>query len=285
MNNKIISFCKWCQHLPPVELAQTLKKLGFDGVDLPCRPGSAITHANGPQKLPEYKKIFEDHGLSLERLATSLQTADDEADRFLAAVSGLGIKKIRINAESSLRDGETAQERLSKARKKLAVFQKLLAKHGVQGGIQNHSGGNMLEINISCLLLLLRDCDPQWVGIQYDPGHALISGEPIRLAISLMGEYLHSVNIKSPRQESFINPDNGRLEYKPVWVPLKDGMLDIPALLSELKTVGYKDAFSLHAEYRSHFHHVARDLEACNQLVANDVDYLKKHLKHVEKGR
>ena len=279
MNNKIISFCKWCQKLPPVELANTLKRLGFDGVDLPCRPGSTVTHANGPEKLPEYKKIFKDHGLSLERLVTSLQTADDETDRLLAVISNLGIKKIRIDAESSLKEGETAQQRLDKARRKLAGLQKLLEKHGVKGGIQNHSGGNVLEINISCLLLLLRDCDPKWVGIQYDPGHATISGEPIKLAISLMGPHLHSVNIKSPRQEYFINPENGRLAYKPVWVPLKDGMLDMPMLLSELKAAGYKDALSIHAEYRSHFHFVERDMEACNALVADDVKYLRKQLR------
>lgn len=282
MNNKIISFCKWCQKLPPVELAQTLKKLGFDGVDLPCRPGSAITHADGPRKLPEYKKIFADHGLALESLVTSLQDADDEADRLLAAAAALGIKKIRVSAESSLRTGETAQQRLDQARRKLAGLQKLLEKHGVSGGIQNHSGGNVLEINISCLLLLLRDCDPKWVGIQYDPGHATLSGEPIRLAISLMGDYLHSVNIKSPRQEYFISPDNGRLTYKPVWVPLKDGMLDVPQVLAELKAVKYKGAFSIHAEYRSFFYFVEKDVEACNALVADDVKYLRQHcLGHV----
>lgn len=68
-----------------------------------------------------------------------------------------------------------------------------------------------------------------------------------------MGRLLHSVNFKSPRQDCFIDRASGRLAFSPVWVPLADGMLDVPIVLGELKTAGYNAPISIHCEYRSCF--------------------------------
>ena len=274
---KLIAFCKWCQHLPLDKLAKTLKKLGFDGVDLPCRPGSTITHANGSEKLPEAKKIFEDHGLRLERLVTSLREANIETERLLEVIQRLGIKKIRIGGYGIEKE-ENARIKLDEARRKLLALEKLLAKYGVGGGIQNHSG-DALEVNISSCLLMLQDCDPQWIGVQYDPGHLTLSGEGIKVALELLGPYLNSVNFKSPRQDYFIDPVTNRLSYKPVWVPLRDGMLDVPAVLKALQEAGYTDPISIHAEYRTYFYHIDQDIEATNQLVAEDLAYVREVMK------
>ena len=272
-NYELIAFCKWCQDLPLPELATSLKDLGFDGVDLPCRPNAPITHENGPVKLPEAKKVFEDHGLKLERLVTSLHDADDEADRLLGTIAGLGIKKIRIGGYP-VRGDDDPQAVLDTARADLVKLGRLLERHQVQGAVQNHSGPT-LDVNVCSCLLMLQDTDPEWVGVQYDPGHLTISGEPIRVAIGLLGKRLQSVNVKSPRQEYFVSPGNGRLTYKPVWVPLRDGMLDVPGVLAALETADYTDPISIHAEYRCYFHMIERNLEATNKLVASDVKYLR----------
>lgn len=268
-----ICFCKWCQDLPPARLAALLKDLGFDGVDLPCRPSAPVTHANGPEKLSEYKQAFEDHGLKLVRLVTSLKEADAETEHLLEAIQSLGIEKIRIGG-FSVAEGEHAVEKLDEARRRLAALQPLLAKHGVKGGIQNHSG-NCLEVNVSSCLLLLQDCDPEWIGVQYDPGHLRLSGENDKIALELLGPRLHSVNLKSPRHAHSIDAKSGRLLYTPVWVPLRDGMLDVAAELAALSQVGYTDAISLHAEYRTYFYRVENVLETTNDLMREDVAYVR----------
>lgn len=271
---QLIAFCKWCQELPLPELAQNLKNLGFDGVDLPCRPNAPITHANGPEKLPEAKRVFEEHGLKLERLVTSLKDANAETERLLEAIRDVGVTKIRIGGYA-VRGDDDPRELLDAARRNLEALEPLLQKHGVKGAIQNHSGPT-LDVNICSCLLMLQDRDPEWLGVQYDPGHLTISGEPIKLALGLLGPYLHSVNFKSPRQEYYVDPASGRLRYRPVWVPLRDGMLDVPAVLSELQAAGYTDPISIHAEYRCYFYMVEHDLEATNELVAADVKYLRE---------
>jgi len=271
---KLIAFSKWCQDLPLPELAQNLKALGFDGVDLPCRPNAPVTHANGPEKLPEVKRVFEDHGLELSRLVTSLKDANAETERLLESINAVGVEKIRIGGYA-IRGDDDPLEVLDEARRNLEALEPLLAKHGVKGAIQNHSGAT-LDVNISSCLLMLQDRDPAWLGVQYDPGHLTLSGEPIKLAIGLLGPRLHSVNFKSPRQEYFTSPPTGRLQYRPIWVPLRDGMLDAPAVLSALQGAGYTDPISIHAEYRCYFYRVEDDVEATNKLVAEDVRYVRE---------
>ena len=90
-----------------------------------------------------------------------------------------------------------------------------------------------------------------------------------------MGPYLHSVNIKTPRQEYCADPDTGRLVHKPVWVPLRDGLLDLPLVLKRLDDVGYSDALSLHAEYRTHYHLIETDRDATTALIKEDLAYLR----------
>ena len=272
---KIIAFCKWCQRLPLPELAAHLKEVGVDGVDLPCRPGAPIGPADAPAKLPEAKRIFEDHGLSLERIVTGIEEADDESDRQLEAIRNVGVKKIRLGGYSVKRD-EVADARrlLDEARRKLEGVEKLLEKHGVMGAIQNHSG-MALEVNVSSCLLMMQDCDPEWVGVQCDPGHLTLSGEPFELALGLLGPYMHSVNFKSPRQEYFADPETGRLRFKPIWTPLRDGMLDVPAALKALKAAGYTDPISIHGEYRTHYHYIEQNLKKTGELIAEDVAYIR----------
>jgi len=283
--SRLIAFCKWCQSLPLPELAANLKKLGFDGVDLPCRPNAPVTHANGPEKLPEVRKVLEDHGMRLERVVTTIHETDVETERLLEAIHEVGVRRIRIGGYSmgsGTYQDQNPREVLAVARKKLAALGKLLEKHQVKGGIQNHSG-NTLDVNISSCLLMLQDCDPEWVGVQYDPGHCTLSGEPPALAVPLLGPYLQSVNLKSPRQEHFVDPGTGRTTWRATWVPLRDGMMDVRATLKALQNAGYQQPLSIHAEYRSHFHFVERDLEATNGLVAADVAYVREVMAEIAK--
>ena len=272
--HRIIVFAKWCQNLPLPEMAALLKEIGADGVDLPCRPGGAITPEDAPTVLPEAKRTFEDHGLTLERIVTGITRADEQADRQLEAIRNVGVKKIRVGGFHVGGD-VNARTLLDEARARMAEVQKLLEKHDVRGGVQNHSG-NCLEVNISGTLRMIEDCDPEWLGVQYDPGHQTLSGEPFGLAIDLLGPSLHSVNFKSPRQEYYADPNTGQLRFKPIWVPLIDGMLDCAGVLSKLQEVGYRDAISVHSEYRTHYHQIEHFVDATAKLAKADIAFAKE---------
>jgi sugar phosphate isomerase/epimerase len=269
----LIAFSKWCQDLPLSDMARSLKELGFDGVDMPVRPNAPITHENAPEKLSEAVKIFQDNGLKVERLVTALVNTDEHTEPLLEAVREAGISKIRLGS-CFVPDNEDPQVLLDTARRNLNSLHKLLKKHGVWGAVQNHSG-SYLEVNISSCLRLVQDCDPEVIGIQYDPGHTMISGEPSHLALGLIGPYLHRVNFKSPRKEYTSDPETERLRYRDIWVPLRDGMLDVRNVLSELQKAGYTDPISVHAEYRTHYYVIEKNTDATKRLMAEDVKYLR----------
>ena len=274
---KIIAFCKWCERLPLVELAAHLQKVGADGVDLPCRPGPGITPEEAAERLPQAKRVFEDHGLTLDRIATGIREASDEADRQLEAIRSVGVKKIRLGCFWVGLDG-SAGKMFDEARRKLPALQRLLEKHEVMGAIQNHSG-MCLEVNVSSTLRLIEDCDPRWVGVQCDPGHLTVSGERYKMAFDILGPRLHSVNFKSPRQDCCADPQTGRLTFETIWVPLRDGMLEVPGVLKQLKAVGYADPISIHAEYGTHYYYFGgapECVEKTGQLVADDIAYVRR---------
>jgi len=154
-------------------------------------------------------------------------------------------------------------------------LQKLLEKYNVRGGIQNHSG-NALEVNVSSTLRMIQDCDPEWIGVQYDPGHCTLSGEAPKLAVGLLGPYLHSVNLKSPRQEYLADKETGKLTYKNIWTLIRDGMLDAEQVLQALDDAGYTDPISIHAEYRTHYHVIEHDVPATTKIIGNDLAYMKQ---------
>ncbi len=277
---KLIAFSKWYDKQPLTEQAQGLKAAGFDGVDMPCRKSSAITHANAPEKLEEAQRIFADHGVPLTSLVCGIMSEDDLIiERFLETLNKLNIKKIRTGG-FSVAENEDIPAAFDQARRRCVRVAEMLEKHGISGGIQNHSG-NCLEVNVSAALRLLQDCNPRWLGIQFDPGHLTLSGELPEIALGLTGDYLHSVNFKSPRQEYDINPVTGRLQYVPVWVPLRSGMLDIPATLQALQKTGYTDPISIHCEYRTYFSRIEKYIDEVNRLVKDDLDYLRGVMRNL----
>lgn len=278
----IVAFTKWCDALPLAEQARMLKDAGFDGVDLPCRLGSAITPQNAPERLPEAKRILADHGLTLARLACELD-ADDRAgnERFFACLAQLDIRRIRAASFSIARDTDIPAA-VDRARRRLASLESQLARFGILGAVQNHSG-DFLENNISALLRLLDGRDPAVIGVQYDPGHCAVCGEKPWYALALMGAYLHGVNIKSPRIEHAFDPETRAVRHMPIWVPLADGMLDVPLLLDELRRAGYAGPLSMHSEYRTHYSRLEHHPHEVLPVLACDVAYLRACMAESER--
>jgi sugar phosphate isomerase/epimerase len=272
--HKLIAFAKWCRDLPPAEMAAHLKRTGVDGVDLPVRPtAAAITPDQAPAKLPEAKKIFNDHGLDLTQCVTGITVADDETERNFAAFAECGIQQIRLGSWHVLGD-DTPTGVLERGRRDLPKIQKLCEKYGVRAAVQNHSGP-YIEANVSGALRLVDGCDPKWIGIQVDPGHLSLAGEPFDFAVDLAGEYMQAVNLKSGRWEYFADRQAGTLKHEKIIVPLRDGLTDIPAVLSKLKRVGYDRPLSIHAEYRTHYLRVEEHVETTTDLVRQDCEYVR----------
>jgi hypothetical protein len=78
----------------PIEaLAQFVRKLGCNGIELPVRPGLPVTPENAPRDLPIATRVFENEGL---RLASVAGPGDE---RMVAACGDSGIPVLRLMAK------------------------------------------------------------------------------------------------------------------------------------------------------------------------------------------
>jgi len=266
-----ILFSKFLVPLSIKEMGNQIKEMGFDGVDLPVRPGSQITHETAAKELPKAVKALNKIGLSVPSIVTGLKRGDEpHADEVLAAAAESGVKMLRT-ASWSYRPGDDYWANMEQARKDLASLESLCEKHGVKANMQIHSGG-CLNCNCAGTAIMLKDRNPKWIGLQIDPGHLAISGEDYDMSFAMTGEYLHSVNVKSPRYYP-ISDQNGQFRWKIIWTPLAEGLVPWEHIMQILKDRDYDGPLSIHGEYP-----VEKSIELTSGLVKADLEYIRKIL-------
>ncbi|MCJ7752151.1 MAG: hypothetical protein MUQ65_13855, partial [Armatimonadetes bacterium] len=81
----------WKMPLP--ELAAHVKRLGFDAIELPVRPGFQVEPEKVAEDLPRAVKQFADHGVAIASIAGPTD------ERTIAACGDAGVPIIRIMVE------------------------------------------------------------------------------------------------------------------------------------------------------------------------------------------
>lgn len=251
------------------ELAQKVKKMGFQGIEYPFRSGYQIEMEDAPKALPSLVQAMKD-----EDIEVTVATADfdennsSQVEAFYEVVGKAGIPFIRPADYNS--EGLHFWSELRVARKKLRSLAKLSAKYGPKTLLKNHSG---LILTCSCLgaRMLTDTCEPEHVGIYIDFAHLSLDGEPFEMALGICAEYLSLVGVKANRYVAGQRNEKGGLQYKVEWVQLKDGITDWTVAVKLLKQVGYKGPYIFHTEYSAHeqaLEFVVQD----RQFLANIVD-------------
>ena len=271
-----IVFTKFLVPLTLEEMAERVKELGFDGADLPVRPGIQVTHENAAKLLPEAVRLFKDQGLSVPTIVTSLKSATDEhAEEVIATAADQGVRMLRTGSWS-FRPGDNFKDILTQCRRDLESLESLCEKYSVKANFQIHSG-SCLNCNVGISLMMLKGRNPEWIGIQIDPGHLEVSGEIQPLAFAMTGEFLHSVNVKSPRYYAMPGSHPGQLDWRILWQPLPEGLVNWRNVFSILKDIGYTDPLSIHGEYP-----VEKDPDMSSQLIAKDLQFVKGLLNELD---
>jgi sugar phosphate isomerase/epimerase len=266
--NPIIYFTKFLRGLGPEEIAGIVKKLNLDGLDLAVRGGQCVNPDNVREELPRAMKIWKKAGLSVPLVSTETSLTDPRdptVQPIWAACAEAGVENIKVGYWR-WREGESYSKTLDQARRDLEGFQKLSAKHGVRTLVHTHSGF-YLGCNASSAMALLRDFDPRYVAVYLDPAHVAVNGEPLELALAIIGDNLAMVAAKNvayvPTRES------SSTKWDRKWCLLRDGLVDWPRAVALLRKRGYKGPLSLHGEYTG-----PEDLDAILRNVEQDAKYL-----------
>ncbi len=250
-------FTKPWPEMPLPELAKFVKGLGFDGVELPVRPGFQVQPDNVTSGLAEAVKIFGDFGIRIGSVAGST----DEKTFAACAESGVPIVRICvvIPAEMDYLAGVADLQR------RWDSLVPLLEKYGVVIGVQNHYGRSIA--NAMQLHHAISPYNPDQLCAVWDCGHNGLEGEQVDLALDTIWPHLRLVNLKSAYWRRVSPPEADIPEWSAYWTTGRHGRANWPWVARELMRRGYVGDVCLTAEYTDH--------KSTNRLIAEDIRFAR----------
>ena len=156
--------------------------------------------------------------------------------------AALGAPQLRLQAARTGRpEGQPFHlaTEVERTKEFLAHAEQLAATRGVRVVLEMHH--RTIAPSAALARSLVEHTDPTLVGVIYDVGNTVWEGsEDPRLALQLLGPYLHHVHLKNAAARRA--PD-GRWNY--VWSPLDDGLVPVADVLGLLREHGYSGWISL----------------------------------------
>lgn len=257
MSVRLTVFTKpWKMPLP--DLARHVHALGFDGIEMPVRPGYPVTPDNVTEELPRAVRILADHNLTIGSIAGPTD------EKTMAACAATGVPIIRICVGH--RADETYTQGEARLQREYDVLAPRLAAHGVTLGIQNHSGDRDVP-NAATLRSLVARYDPKQIAAVWDAGHNGLEGEAPETALDIVWPHLCMVNLKSAYWRRTNGPEAEQAEWEIYWTTGRQGRANFPRVVKELQRRGYTGAVCLPAEYT--------DEEAVDRLITDDIAYVR----------
>jgi sugar phosphate isomerase/epimerase len=242
----IIGFTKPFQKLSYDETAETAVQIGWEGVELPLRAKGQIEPERVEEELPKFCEALKKRGLQLSVVTTDIvNLSTPYAEKVLRTAKALGCNRYRLGFNRYQPDQSpiTQLNELKPALRDLAAMNKAI---GIQGGIQNHSGAQYVGCAIWDIFELVRDLDPQSLGICFDIGHATLEGGlSWPNEARLMEPWFTCAFVKD---FAWAKDEKKGKGFVPKWGPLGEGMVK-PEYFAWLKKSSYAGPVCLHVEY------------------------------------
>ena len=254
-------FAKPWKNLPIPALARHIKKLGFDWVELPVRPGFPCEPETIAVSLPQTVARLADAGVGVLNITVALPLDDEQ---MYAACARAGIKLNRVMFERQTGENYWVAEK--RARQSLDAALPLCERYGFRIGVQNHYGP-FVPVNAMGMHNLVKDYDPRWVGAIWDPAHNALEGEDPEPALDMVASHLCVVNLKNAFWQRDSAPQAERAAWSVTWVAGRQGRADWPRVAAKLKQMEYRGPFCLSAEYSAE--------DQVDHLVVEDLAYAR----------
>lgn len=227
-------------------MASMAVETGFDGIDLTVRPGGHVLPERVEQDLPAAVETIRSAGLEVPMITTMIaDPSSPHAEPILRTAGALGIPYYRWGYLRYAPD-KAVSGQLAGLKTQVRALAELSRECGVCGMYHVHSGVWRVGASIWDLWLLLRECDPRWIGVNYDIGHAVVEGG--------LGGWIHSANLVTSHLKGVAVKDftwgrgaTGR--WEPRWCAPGEGMVDFAAFFTMLRQARFAGPFQLHYEY------------------------------------
>jgi L-ribulose-5-phosphate 3-epimerase len=243
LKNPIILFSKHAQWLTPEELGPYLRAIGFDGVELSVRPGGHVRPEEAARQLPAAVKAITRAGLSVPNMVSGITDADEQTETVLRAAADSGIKHYRL-AYYNFDPALGVIKSLDQIRARVEKLAKLNEKLGIHGAWQNHDGVRP-GASIWEIWYAVKDLDPRWMGVQFDPRHATVEGG---------NSWVNDFDVVKPWvrctvAKDFLWEKNARGTWTAKHVPLGEGMVNFKLFYERYLAAGLSGPVSMHVEF------------------------------------
>lgn len=268
-------FSKHLQFLDLKKAGQITAELGFDGLDLTVRPKGHVLPDNVEIDLPLAIRDIKEYGSSCEMITTTISDAENPTDvNTVETAAAEGLKFYRSNW-FKYKEGISMEASLDFFEEKIRQLAILNRENNIVGCYQNHSGTS-IGASIWEVKKILESADPEFFGAQYDIRHAVAEGgRSWTNGLKLIQDRIQTIVLKDFKWGKV----NGT--WKPVNVPIGEGMVDFNQYFSLLKTLGINPPVSLHLEYPLGGAEKGQNKITIDQKIVFDA--MKKDLNTIQK--
>jgi sugar phosphate isomerase/epimerase len=243
---KLAIFSKHLQFVQGAELAKAAADLGFDGVDITVRKGGHIEPQHVKQELPALVATLRKQGLEVPMVTTDIVDAETPfAEDIVRTASELGIRHYRSGGWKYAPD-QPIPAQLDSFRTRLAGLAKLNAKYRSCAMYHTHSGVGLVGAPIWDLYIMMKDLDPELVGINYDVAHATIEGG---LGGWIASYRVSGAHVRAIALKDFVWAKDARGRWREQWCPIGEGMVHFPEFLGMVAASGFNGPLQVHYEY------------------------------------
>ncbi|HEX2516790.1 MAG TPA: sugar phosphate isomerase/epimerase [Chloroflexota bacterium] len=281
---RYVMFSKHLQTMSVRQAGETIKALGFDGVELTVRPGGHILPDNVEQDLPRAVGELREVGLEVPALVVEIHNRSEPSSAAVCRAAGAVGATVLRTSSARYREFGTIREQIDGARKDAQDLQSLGQEFGVRLCVHCHSG-DFLSSSGPLLSMVLDGTDPRFVGVSLVLGHLTTEGGKSgwRQSIDLLQERVGIVAVKSFGWFHEPDPKTADLVWNAKLVPLEEGNVRWRQAFELLRQVGWdKDGralVSLHSEYQGGGSWRSLDVPELVEQTRQDFAYLRSQVQ------
>jgi len=253
---RFMMFSKSLQSMSVPEAGETVKSVGFDGIELTVRPKGHVLPKNVREALPRAVDQLREIGLDVASLVTEVHSYEDRlAHDVCAAAARAGALLLRTSSQRYQPFG-AIREQIEAARREAVDLEKLGREYGVMLCIQTHSG-DMLGAQGGILDQILQGTDPRYVGVGLSPGHLVVEGGGMgwMQSIDLLKDRIGMIDAKSFGWFHETDRHTGEMIWVHKKMPLEGGNVRWRQVFDLLRQTGWdrdgQAIVSLGSEYQS----------------------------------
>jgi sugar phosphate isomerase/epimerase len=215
------------------DLAQALQHVAWAGyrhVELAAIAGMC-EHVRLGDDVGAVKALLAEHGLE----ATAMEAATNDRERLtqlFALARALGVPIVNIGSGGKTGDEASTREAIERMRD----FARLAADHGVKLAVKPHVGQAIY--NAETGLRLMNEVAEPAIGLNFDPSHLFRANETPQEVVPRWGSRILTSHFRDcPWREGSPGSPEQQIPGR--------GIVDIPATLRALKSIGYAGPLNL----------------------------------------